>query len=187
MSRRWVVVALIFLGIMISYVDRAILGIAAPSIMKEFAFDPAAMGMLLSAFFWTYALFQIPAGTFVDRFGIREVICGGVLPVVHRISGHRTEPTASVRFSACACFSAWPKQWDPSRACRSFGAISRATKWACPPPSTFAGQNLGPAAGTLLGTLLIAGYGWRAMFRGHRPRGAALAAGLAHAGTGVAK
>src|ERR1700759_2989900 len=79
MSRRWVVVALIFLGILISYVDRGNLGIAAPSIMREFSFDPASMGLLLSAFFWTYAIFQIPAGTIVDRFGIRYVYAGAFL------------------------------------------------------------------------------------------------------------
>src|SRR5947209_790079 len=73
MSRRWIVVALIFTGILISYVDRGNLGIAAPSIMHDFALDPAQMGMLLSAFFWTYAIFQIPAGSIVDRFGIRKI------------------------------------------------------------------------------------------------------------------
>ena len=73
MTRRWIVVGLIFTGILISYIDRGNLGIAAPSIMREFSFSPSSMGMLLSAFFWTYALFQIPAGTIVDRFGIRIV------------------------------------------------------------------------------------------------------------------
>src|SRR5581483_9451279 len=71
MSRRWIVVALIFTGILISYIDRGNLGIAAPSIMRDFGFTPGAMGVLLSAFFWTYATFQIPAGALVDRVGIR--------------------------------------------------------------------------------------------------------------------
>ena len=70
MTRRWIVVELIFVGIVISYVDRGNLGIAAPSIMKEFGFPPTSMGLLLSAFFWTYAAFQIPAGTIIDRIGI---------------------------------------------------------------------------------------------------------------------
>src|ERR1700687_3939665 len=73
MRGRWVVVALIFSGILISYIDRGNLGIAAPSIMREFQFAPSAMGVLLSAFFWTYAAFQIPSGAIVDRFGIRLV------------------------------------------------------------------------------------------------------------------
>ena len=78
MSRRWIVVALIFFGILISYIDRGNLGIAAPSIMREFKFEPGSMGVLLSAFFWTYAVFQIPAGTVVDRVGIRLDVGQGV-------------------------------------------------------------------------------------------------------------
>ncbi len=60
MNRRWVVLALVFFGIVISYVDRGNLSIAAPSIMREFRIEPSAMGVLLSAFFWTYGTFQIP-------------------------------------------------------------------------------------------------------------------------------
>src|SRR5262245_13837068 len=73
MNRRWIVVGLIFAGILISYVDRGNLSIAATSIMQDFSLTPGRMGVLLSAFFWTYGAFQIPAGAIVDRFGIRRV------------------------------------------------------------------------------------------------------------------
>ncbi len=79
MSRRWGLLALVFLGILISYVDRGNLSIAAESIMRDFRLTPASMGVLLSAFFWTYALFQIPAGLMVDKFGIRVVYASGFL------------------------------------------------------------------------------------------------------------
>src|ERR1700731_3017490 len=79
MTRRWGVLGLIFVGIVISYIDRGNLGIAAPSIMKEFGFTTASMGLLLSAFFWTYALFQIPAGTLIDRIGIRWIYAAAFL------------------------------------------------------------------------------------------------------------
>ena len=46
-------------------------GIAAPSIMKEFGFSTTSMGLLLSAFFWTYALMQIPVGWAADRVNLR--------------------------------------------------------------------------------------------------------------------
>lgn len=36
------------------------------------------MGVLLSSFFWTYALFMIPAGFLVDRFGIRVTYLAGL-------------------------------------------------------------------------------------------------------------
>lgn len=54
---------------MINYLDRTILGIVAPQLSKEIHIDPAMMGIIFSAFAWTYALAQIPGGMFLDRFG----------------------------------------------------------------------------------------------------------------------
>ncbi|MBN0545296.1 MFS transporter, partial [Pseudomonas aeruginosa] len=56
-------------GTMINYLDRTILGIVAPQLSKEIHIDPAMMGIIFSAFAWTYALAQIPGGMFLDRFG----------------------------------------------------------------------------------------------------------------------
>ncbi|MCY0656284.1 MFS transporter, partial [Klebsiella pneumoniae] len=56
-------------GTMINYLDRTVLGIAAPKLTAELGIDPATMGILFSAFAWTYALAQIPGGLFPDRFG----------------------------------------------------------------------------------------------------------------------
>ncbi|AWF39098.1 sugar (and other) transporter family protein [Klebsiella oxytoca] len=54
---------------MINYLDRTILGIVAPKLTSEIHIDPAMMGIVFSAFAWTYALAQIPGGMFLDRFG----------------------------------------------------------------------------------------------------------------------
>jgi sugar phosphate permease len=78
-SRRWIVLALVFLGILVSYIDRGNLSIAAETIMRDLRLDPKSMGVLLSAFFWTYAICQIPAGLLVDRFGIRSVYASAFL------------------------------------------------------------------------------------------------------------
>jgi ACS family D-galactonate transporter-like MFS transporter len=56
---------------MINYLDRTVLGIAAPPMSKELHLDPAIMGLVFSAFSWTYAAAQIPGGVFLDRFGSR--------------------------------------------------------------------------------------------------------------------
>lgn len=68
---RWLVIFFCFLAIAVNYIDRANLAVAAPHIMKELSLGPAAMGLLLSGFFWTYALMQLPYGWFVDRAGAR--------------------------------------------------------------------------------------------------------------------
>ncbi|WP_031365044.1 MFS transporter [Caballeronia sordidicola] len=66
---RFVILALLAVGTMINYLDRTVLGIAAPTMTKELGIDAAVMGLVFSAFSWTYALAQIPGGVFLDRFG----------------------------------------------------------------------------------------------------------------------
>lgn len=66
---RIVILLLLSIGTMINYLDRTILGIVAPQLTRELAIDPAMMGIVFSAFAWTYALAQIPGGMFLDRFG----------------------------------------------------------------------------------------------------------------------
>lgn len=66
---RLVILFLLSVGTMINYLDRTILGIVAPKLTSEIHIDPAMMGVVFSAFAWTYALAQIPGGIFLDRFG----------------------------------------------------------------------------------------------------------------------
>jgi len=68
---RWLIIWLCFLGNAISYIDRANLAIAAPTISRDLAIDPATMGWVLGTFFWTYAVMQLPAGAIIDRVGVR--------------------------------------------------------------------------------------------------------------------
>ncbi|MBZ7104562.1 MFS transporter [Klebsiella michiganensis] len=66
---RIVILMLLSIGTMINYLDRTILGVVAPKLTREIDIDPAMMGIVFSAFAWTYALAQIPGGMFLDRFG----------------------------------------------------------------------------------------------------------------------
>jgi ACS family D-galactonate transporter-like MFS transporter len=69
---RWVpILALIAVGTMINYLDRTVLGIAAPFLSKDLGLTASQMGLVFSAFSWSYALLQIPGGIFLDRFGSR--------------------------------------------------------------------------------------------------------------------
>jgi ACS family D-galactonate transporter-like MFS transporter len=56
---------------MINYLDRTVLGIAAPFLTRDLGLDAAEMGLVFSAFSWSYAVLQIPGGIFLDRFGTR--------------------------------------------------------------------------------------------------------------------
>lgn len=71
-NARWVpILALVATGTMINYLDRTVLGIAAPSLTRDLALSATQMGLVFSAFSWSYALLQIPGGIFLDRFGTR--------------------------------------------------------------------------------------------------------------------
>jgi MFS transporter, ACS family, D-galactonate transporter len=70
-SRRWAVVAMLFTASLINYFDRASLSIALPLISKEFSLGPEAQGLLLSTFFWSYMLMQIPIGWASDHLNLR--------------------------------------------------------------------------------------------------------------------
>lgn len=71
---RWVVGMLMWAAIAINYIDRTVLSAAAPHISKEFSLSSGEMGILMSGFFWSYALLQIPAGWVADRFGQKKTL-----------------------------------------------------------------------------------------------------------------
>jgi MFS transporter, ACS family, D-galactonate transporter len=65
--------SLLFVATTINYVDRSNLSIVAPFLSKELGLDPVQMGMLFSAFAWSYAVANLPGGYLIDRFGSRLV------------------------------------------------------------------------------------------------------------------
>lgn len=72
-TMRWGAVALLVLGGVVNYLDRSTLSIANTTIAKEFGLDAIAMGLLLSAFSWPYAIANLPAGYLVDKFGPKKM------------------------------------------------------------------------------------------------------------------
>ncbi len=66
-NARYIVALMLFITVVINYMDRANLAVAAPLISTEFGLSPAQQGLLLSAFGWTYAALQLPGGWLVDR------------------------------------------------------------------------------------------------------------------------
>lgn len=73
--QRYVMLSLIATGTLINYLDRTILGVAAPALTKELGINAALMGVIFSAFSWSYAASQVPGGAFLDRFGTRLTYC----------------------------------------------------------------------------------------------------------------
>jgi len=75
--RGWIAVFLFSLA-MINYMDRVALSIAAAPIAKEFGLSTVSMGYLFSSFIWSYALFLLPMGMLLDRFGPKRIAGWGI-------------------------------------------------------------------------------------------------------------
>ena len=156
------VVALLVLAMFINYADRGSLSVVAPVLKDKLAINNSQMGLLLSAFFWTYALAQPFAGAIAQRFDVRFVLAGGVALWAGAtflsgfagsflvLFGLRTllGLGESVIFPANACIvSRMPEHLRG----RVNGCIS-------------AGMAMGPSVGTLISGLILATWGWRAVF-----------------------
>lgn len=89
-KRRYLTLFMIFVTVVICYVDRANLAVASAHIQEEFGITKTQMGYIFSAFAWTYTLCQIPGGWFLDRVGSKMTyfiaILGGQSRPYYRVS-----------------------------------------------------------------------------------------------------
>ena len=100
-AARWGVVLLLAAVLFLNYVDRGALPTAAHLIQDELRLTSSQLGVLLSAFFWTYATLQIPVGWVAERHGAHRILaiglaaklvideCGHVRAVLHDPIGAR--------------------------------------------------------------------------------------------------
>jgi ACS family D-galactonate transporter-like MFS transporter len=71
--KRYIVTVLLFITVVINYMDRSNLSIAAPGIIQQFGLDAGTMGWVFSAWGWAYACCQIPGGWLADRITPRRL------------------------------------------------------------------------------------------------------------------
>ena len=159
----WGLVFLLLVSVFVNYVDRGNLSIAAPVLGPELSLTPTQLGLLFSAFFWTYSVFQIVSGWLVDRFDVSWVYAAGYLlwslaTLLTGFTGTFATLFAmrlllgigeSVAYPACSQILV--RNFPEHQRGRANALIDVGTK-------------AGPALGTLLGGLLVARYGWRALF-----------------------
>jgi MFS family permease len=88
-NRRWLIAILLFFAGLINYLDRTIVSVALPVIAADLHLGPARMGVLLSAFFWSYALMQVPIGWLADRHNLRWLyaVCFALWSVTCGLTG----------------------------------------------------------------------------------------------------
>lgn len=158
-----VVLALLVLSVTINYLDRGALSVAAPLLTKELSLSPSEMGLLLSSFFWTYAVFQLVAGWMVDRFPVKWVYAVGFL--VWSLATAAVGVASSLPVLLAARFVLGMGESVAYPACskvivKAFTESQRGTANAL----VDAGSKVGPGLSTMLGGLAIAAYGWRGLF-----------------------
>lgn len=76
---RWTILAVLFFVTVINYADRAALSFAAPSLTKELGVDALQLGIVFSAFGWSYCISQMPGGWLLDRFGPVRVYLAAIV------------------------------------------------------------------------------------------------------------
>jgi len=157
------VLTLLAISVAINYIDRGTLSVAAPQLTREMSLDPKQMGLLLSAFFWTYAMFQIVSGWLVDRYDVRWVFGLGFL-----LWSSATFFTGLVGgfvalFAMRLLLGVGESVAYPSYSKIISGNFPQ-THRGIANAVVDAGNKAGPALGTLLGGLLVAHYGWRMLF-----------------------
>jgi len=61
-------------GYTVSQFLRTSVGVLSPNLMHDFNINPNNMGLLGGVFFLSFAIFQIPAGILIDKYGPRKVM-----------------------------------------------------------------------------------------------------------------
>jgi MFS family permease len=157
------VVALLTLAVFINYIDRGNLSTAAPLVRDELGLSNTQLGLLLSAFFWSYAPGQLPAGWLAERVDARLVLaCGlAVWGAATALAGFATGFAMLLILRVvlgCGESVMFPASFKILACEASEGQRGRANGFLA------SGLHLGSAFGTLVGALLMARFGWRVVF-----------------------
>jgi MFS family permease len=150
-------------AVFLNYVDRGAIGIAAPLMKSELNLSAAAFGTAVSAFFWVYAPVQLVVGWLCDRFSVYRLVAWGVIiwavsTLMMGFAGGFLSLTVLRVMLGVGESIIFPG--SSKIIARHVPAEERgmANAWCA------AGLSLGPAAGTLAGGLILASFGWRAIF-----------------------
>ena len=154
---------LLALAVFINYVDRGNLATAAPVLATELHLSATQIGILLSAFYWTYALSQLGAGWLAERYPVQRVIAAGF-----------------TLWCIATIFTGFASTFAALLALRLLLGLGESVAFPC--SSKMLAENVsvdrrgranaliaiglafGPAFGTYVGGKILAHYGWRALF-----------------------
>jgi MFS transporter, ACS family, D-galactonate transporter len=157
------VLVLLGISVFLNYIDRGNLSIAAPMLKDELRISAAQLGILLSAFFWTYACLQPVSGWLVDRLNVNWVMAGGFLLWSAATAATGVVHTFSMLFAVRLILGIGESVAFPSYS--KIIALNFPEEHRGLANSVIAvGLVLGPGFGILMGGSLIGRFGWRPFF-----------------------
>jgi MFS family permease len=164
-GRRWAVICLLSVGMIIAYASRSNLSVAlvTKDFIGKFHLSDADRGLLNSAFFWAYAALQIPAGWVVDRYGVKWPYAFSFLFWCLASAGAAMAGTVGQLIALRVLLGIGESVVAPAsyRWIRlNFAERQRGLAVGL----YMTGTKIGPAIGTPLAAWLILHYDWRAMF-----------------------
>ncbi len=156
-------VALLVIAGCVNYLDRAALAVGNPEIRHTLGLSFSQMGLLLSAFAWSYGLAQIPAGIAVDKYGARLALGAGMLlwSAAQIGAGFVTSLAQFIAARIALGLGESPMYIGGTRICADYFA---AKDRALPIAIFNSSSALAPALAPPLLTLLMIAFGWQAMF-----------------------
>ena len=156
-------VLLVAVAILLNYVDRGTIAVAAPLMKGELGLTATGFGVAVSAFFWVYAPIQLAVGWLCDRFPVYRLLAAGL--AVWALS------TAAMGFVGSLTGLVALRLLLGLGESIAFPGASKIICRHVPPArrglansAVAAALALGPAVGTLAGGVLMINFGWRAMF-----------------------
>jgi MFS family permease len=156
-------VLLLGASVLLNYIDRGAIGVAAPLMKSDLGLSATAFGLAVSAFFWIYAPVQLVLGWLCDRFSVYRLLALATILwsvstlLMGFVGGFASLLTLrlflglgeSIAFPGCSKMIA--RHVPPERRGIANAVVAAAIA-------------LGPAVGTLVGGSILASFGWRAMF-----------------------
>jgi len=154
-----------FLGTALCYIDRVSISVAIIPLAHQYGYNSAAQGLVLSAFFWGYVWLQMGGGWMADRFGGHRVLAAGV--ALWSIATIMTPPAAATSFAALLAARVALGLGEGV----NFPAVHSLTARWMPPSEharvlalNFSAMSLGTTVALALSPIIIAAFGWPALF-----------------------
>ena len=147
----------------LNYLDRSALSVTNAAIRHDMGLSLGQMGLLLSAFSWSYALAQLPAGALIDRFRPRLMLTAGIVfwSLAQAICGRINSLAAFIGARVLLGIGESPQFPTAARVVSDWFPVE---KRGFPTGVFNSASPLGTAIAPPLVSVMLVAWGWRAVF-----------------------